>query len=160
MMEEDSQLAIVGGAQVPKGSSLLGRMESEYWNYRKAIGAGGAMYRTEALEDASGFDDELNIGEDGELRSRLVALGWRTTWSGDIHIEHYHAISPQDWFNKMSHGSTAGLSFRGVTRLLASPIIGIHAAWIRGNTNLLWYIPLRSLVLLLGPGKKKEYIPT
>jgi len=118
------------------------------------------MYRTEALEDAGGFNNDLNVGEDGELQHRLVDLRWKHGWTGDIFFEHYYADSYKVWLNKMSHGSAAGLDLRGLLRLLASPMMGIHAAWIRKKPSMLWYIPLRSLVILLGPGKKDEYMPS
>lgn len=159
VLSSDPELAFVGGAQKAIETCFLGKLECEYWNYRKAIPAGGAMYRTNVLDVVGGFNDELNVGEDGELQRRIVKLGWKSKWVDDVCIDHKYAPSNKVWFRKMTYGFAAGISKRGALRLCISPFIGIHAALKRRNINMLWYIPLRSIVLLLGPGRKKEYKP-
>jgi len=156
---ENRRLAFVGGAQKPLGCCLLGAMDCEYLNYRRAIASGGAMYRVEALDDAGGFRDDLNVGEDGELAQRLLGNGWQKKWVGTAAFGHYYAASVKTWYNKMTHGAAAGFRPRGILRLLASPIIGMHAAWDRRQPHMVWYVPLRSLALLVGAGIRQEYTP-
>lgn len=158
-MDEDPKLAIVGGEQKPFDCCFLGSLDCEYVNYKRAIPAGGSMYRAEALESVGGFQDKLNVGEDGELLSRLLENGWHKKWVGDAVIGHRYATNYRVWHNKMSHGAAAGFHAHGVLRLLASPVIGVHAAWVRSQPHMLWYLPLRSLVLLFGAGERQEYNP-
>ncbi len=158
-MDEDPRLAIVGGEQKPLNCHILGALDCEYWNYKHAIGSGGSMYRVEALESVGGFQDELNVGEDGELLVRLLKNGWCKKWVGRVSIGHRYAANYKVWHNKVSHGLAAGFRVRGVLRLLTSPLIGLHAAWVCKQPHMLWYLPLRSLVLLFGAGTKQEYTP-
>ncbi|GEM_PF-5500245 len=156
---ENKRLAFVGGAQKPLGCCLFGAMDCEYWNYRRAIGAGGTIFRVEALDDVGGFRDDLNVGEDGELAQRLLGNGWQKKWVGTAAFGHYYASSTKTWYNKMTHGAAAGFQLRGILRLLLSPIIGMHAAWDRRQPHMVWYVPLRSLALLVGAGIRREYTP-
>lgn len=160
VMDENPRLAFAGGAQKPLGCCLFSAMDCEYWNYKRAVGAGGTMYRVKAVNEVGGFRDELNVGEDGDLNSRLINYGWQKKWEGSAIIGHYYALSVKVWLNKMTHGAAAGFGLRGILRLLASPIIGLHAAWVRRQLHMIWYLPLRSLTLLTGKGMKQEYTPT
>lgn len=158
-MTEDSGLGVAVGAQIPLGCCRLGALDCEYWNYRRATPAGGSMFRVAAVEQVRGFRDDLNVGEDGELIGRMLAKGWRKRWLSGAVIGHHYAKNNEVWLNKVTHGLSAGMKTRGVVRLLASPIIGIHAAVERRQPHMLWYVPLRSLTLLAGPGAKSEYGP-
>lgn len=157
---ENPKLALVGGAQTPLGCCFLGAMECEYLNYKRAVGTAGGIYRVEALNDVGGFRDELNVGEDGDLSQRLINQGWQKKWIGTVTIGHYYVSSTEIWRNKMTHGAAAGFGPRGLLRLAASPIIGAHAAWVRRQLHMIWYMPMRSLTLLVGKGVKREYTPT
>lgn len=158
-MDKDPKLAFAAGAQIPMGCCRLGALDCEYLNYKRAVAAGGSMYRVKAVREVGGFNERLNVGEDGELAPRLFAAGWKKKWVGNVAFGHFYAPSKDVWRNKMTHGHAAGFKMRGLLRVLASPVIGLHAAIARKQPHMLWYVPLRSLTLLTGSGAKKEYIP-
>jgi len=159
-MDENPKLAVVGGIQEPLNCCLLGALDCEYCNYKRAVSTGGAFFRVEAIEEVGGFSDDLNVGEDGELINRLLQRGWLKERIDSVVIGHNYAPNYKTWRNKIIHGKAAGFHSWGVLRLLTSPFIGLHAAWVRRQPHLIWYVPFRSLTLLLGPGLRKEYTPT
>jgi glycosyltransferase involved in cell wall biosynthesis len=90
-MEENPQFAIVKGFQELKEGAnlfatleLLARSASRMVNYAseknsgKALGTGGAIYRTVAIKNAGYFDDKLTrYGEDQDIELRIRRIGWK-----------------------------------------------------------------------------------
>jgi glycosyltransferase involved in cell wall biosynthesis len=90
-MEKNPQFAIVKGFQaLKKGANLfatlelLARSASRMVDYTsekssgKALGTGGAIYRTEAIKQAGYFDDTLTrYGEDQDIEIRIRKNGWK-----------------------------------------------------------------------------------
>lgn len=89
-MEEHTNVGIAKGKQsLEKGNNLLATLEScsraagRMVNYAsekarsKALGTGGAIYRTSVLRQIGGFDEGLRgYGEDWDLEIRVRDAGW------------------------------------------------------------------------------------
>jgi len=89
-MENNPVVGIAKGKQSLKvGANLIGTLEaysraaSRLLNYRsrsaqrKSLGAGGAIYRNEAVRQAGGFDENMRYYyEDFDLELRVRACGW------------------------------------------------------------------------------------
>ncbi|WP_406568106.1 glycosyltransferase [Caldinitratiruptor microaerophilus] len=156
-LDQRPGVAAIAGRQFARQACLFSRLECQYWNYRRAVGTGGAMFRVAALDEVGGFRDELNVGEDADVLHRLRQRGWDIAWTPAVAVQHEHAPDIRAWYHKMTHGSSAGLHWRAWVRAGSSPMVGLHAALTTGCLHLAWYVPVRAVVMLRK--QHKEYQP-
>lgn len=104
-MEKNPQFAITKGVQELRYGGnlfatleLLSRASSRMVDYSsektssKALGTGGAIYRTEAIKQAGYFDDTLTrYGEDQDIEIRIRKNGWKLA-SINVSFQDYERL--------------------------------------------------------------------
>jgi glycosyltransferase involved in cell wall biosynthesis len=104
-MEKNPKFAIVKGFQeLKEGSNLFATLEllarsasrmvdyTKERNRGKALGTGGAIYRTEAIKGAGFFDDKLTrYGEDQDIELRIRKNGWKLS-TFDVSFQDYERL--------------------------------------------------------------------
>jgi glycosyltransferase involved in cell wall biosynthesis len=76
----------------------------------------GLSYRRELLDAAGPFDERLRQGEDTELNARLLALGARVAYPGDVRTEHDYPRTVRE--------ALVDAHARGARRVVAERAIG------------------------------------
>lgn len=119
-MEQHPEVGITKGKQKAEtGANMLGTLESfsraagrmvDYQSEKartKALGTGGAIYRTEIFSHVKGFDENLRgYGEDWDLEMRVKSCGWPLcTIEADFFDYERHGMT---WKNLWSRYSVRG----------------------------------------------------
>jgi len=102
--ENDPTLGVVGGPYLPLDQhSLIAQYSAAYVNTyfpsesgiaaHQSIGTGNAAYRRKVIEEAGGFDERLDIGEDIDLNLRISNLGYKLFFARDVIVYHKYRTS-------------------------------------------------------------------
>lgn len=114
--EKDTKIGVVGGPYLPLDQhSLIAQYSAAYVNTyfpvdsgivsHQSIGTGNAAYRRNAIEEAGGFDERLDIGEDIDMNLRISNLGYKLFFAKDVVVYHKYRTSLKEasrW--AFSHG--------------------------------------------------------
>jgi GT2 family glycosyltransferase len=125
--EQDSKIGVVGGPYLPFNQpSLIAKYlgvyvgayfpaNSGFVTYQ-CIGTGNAAYRRKAIEDAGGFDESLDIGEDIDLNLRINNHGYKLFFAKDVKVLHKYRTSLKEasmW--AFNHGA-ASTKYNKITK--------------------------------------------
>jgi GT2 family glycosyltransferase len=125
--EMDTEIGVVGGPYISLDqqgliAKYLGAYVGTYFppdsgfvTYQR-IGTGNAAYRRKAIEDAGGFDERLDIGEDIDLNLRINNLGYKLFFAQDVKVYHKYRTSLKEasrW--ALNHGA-ASTKYNKITK--------------------------------------------
>lgn len=114
--------------------------------------------RREAL--GTGFDEQLEIGEDVDLVWRLHDAGWQTRYDPRVTVAHAHRIEPLAWYRRrvFYNASVAPLRRRHPARL---PVLYLSpAAAIAWSTALLAWPPSIAVLAAARAGYRRRALST
>src|SRR5207247_10545644 len=92
---------------------------------------GGALFRTQMLEDVGGFDETFfAFFEDVDLAWRARAFGWRALYAPGAVVYHHHSATAR-------HGSPAKLHLVGRNRVRTLAKNATRAIMLRNAARML-----------------------
>ena len=153
--EKDPKIGVVGGPYLPLNQhKLIAQYLAAYVNTYfpadsgfvayQSIGTGNAAYRRTAIEEAGGFDERLDIGEDIDLNLRISNLGYKLFFAKDVKVYHKYRTSLKEASRWAFNHGRASTTYNKITkryRELLFPYI---------RTMLLVFVAILVAGILLG----------
>ena len=126
-LEMDSEIGVVGGPYISlEQQGLIAKYlgvyvgtyfpaDSGFVTYQ-CIGTGNAAYRRKAIEDAGGFDERLDIGEDIDLNLRINNLGYKLFFAKDVKVYHKYRTSLKEASRWAFNHGAASTTYNKITK--------------------------------------------
>jgi GT2 family glycosyltransferase len=123
----DSEIGVVGGPYIPFDqhgliAKYLGMYVGTYFPAdsgfvtHQCIGTGNAAYRRKAIEEAGGFDERLDIGEDIDLNLRINNLGYKLFFAKDVKVYHKYRTSLKEASRWAFNHGAASTTYNKITK--------------------------------------------